>query len=124
MQRSKGLKRTSFKRKPPKKHRACVFDRGRLYDQDYMDWVARKPCCVPNCGRWPSTPAHTKALGRRGMGQKTSDRSVIPLCWIPHHLEFDQGKRSADLFAADHNLDIPAIVRALNEEYEQYVVLA
>jgi hypothetical protein len=46
----------------------------------YLRFIRTQPCCV--CGRtWGVEAAHT---GPRGLGQKASDESCIPLCWVHH----------------------------------------
>jgi len=62
--------------------------------------------------------AHTNVLGRRGMGQKTSDFSAIPLCAAHHRENLDSyhvlGER---WFAQVHQIRLPELVQALNSRY-------
>jgi len=54
-------------------------------------------------------------LGPRGMGQKTSDFSVIPLCSGHHQEAWDSYHRlGGRRFAQEHQLDLPQLVAALN----------
>jgi hypothetical protein len=77
----------------------------------YLAWIRTQPCVV--CGRtgWIEA-AHT---GLRGLGQKSSDYSAIPLCAVHHRTGKDSYHRlGARQFAQTHNLDIPGIVQRLN----------
>ena len=77
----------------------------------YLAWIRKQPCVV--CGtRWRIEASHT---GPRGLAQKSSDRSAIPLCAKHHRTGDDSYHRLGPRkFAQVHNLDIPAIVRRLN----------
>lgn len=77
----------------------------------YLAWIRSQPCIV--CGsRWSVEASHT---GPRGLGQKSSDFSAIPLC-RRHHRTGDDSyhKLGPRRFAQVHNLDIPTIVRRLS----------
>lgn len=56
--------------------------------RNYMDWVASKPCCSCRAPA-PSDPHH---YGSRGMGQKTDDYRVVPLCRRCHDAFHDTRK--------------------------------
>ena len=62
--------------------------RGPERNPEYLAWIRTLECLV--CGRLPgSAPieaAHTIVLGPKGMWQKSSDFSAIPLC-AAHHRE-------------------------------------
>lgn len=77
----------------------------------YLAWILKQPCVV--CGaRNGIEAAHT---GPHGLGQKSSDRSAIPLCVRHHRTGNDSYHRlGARKFAQLHHLDIPALVRRLN----------
>jgi hypothetical protein len=77
----------------------------------YLAWIRTQPCCV--CGSKKSVEAsHT---GPHGIGQKSPDTSVIPLCAKHHRTGNDSYHRLGPRkFSEKHNLDIPAIVRRLN----------
>jgi hypothetical protein len=77
----------------------------------YLAWIRSQPCLI--CGsRWGVEASHT---GPRGLGQKSSDFSAIPLCHKHHRTGEDSyHKLGARRFAQVHNLDIPAIVRRLS----------
>jgi hypothetical protein len=77
----------------------------------YLAWIRTQPCLVCGRTRWIEA-AHT---GLRGLGQKSSDFSAIPLCVAHHRTGRDSYHRlGARQFAQTHNLDIAAIVRRLN----------
>ena len=77
----------------------------------YLAWIRTQPCCV--CGSRKFIEAsHT---GPHGIGQKSPDSSAIPLCARHHRTGADSYHRLGPRkFSAQHNLDIPAIVRRLN----------
>src|ERR1051325_422417 len=77
----------------------------------YLAWIRKQPCLV--CGtRWRIEASHT---GPRGLGQKSSDRSAIPLC-AKHHRTCDSSyhRPGPRKFAQLLTLDIPAVVRKPN----------
>jgi hypothetical protein len=62
--------------------------------------------------------AHTNALGPRGMGQKTSDFSAIPLCTTHHRENPDSYHHLGEhWFAQAHQIQLPEPVQALNSRY-------
>ena len=77
----------------------------------YLAWIRTQPCVV--CGsRRGIEASHT---GPRGIGQKSSDLSAIPLCHRHHRTGNDSyHKLGQRRFAEVHNLDIPEIVRRLS----------
>jgi hypothetical protein len=77
----------------------------------YLAWIRTQPCLVCGHTRWIEA-AHT---GLRGLGQKSSDYTAIPLCVAHHRTGRDSYHRlGARQFAQTHNLDIQGIVRRLN----------
>ncbi len=82
-------------------------------DRRYLAWIRTLPCLV--CGtRRAVEAAHT---GPHGLGQKSPDWSVIPLCSQHHRTGSDSYHRLGPRrFSEKHNLDIPAIVRRLNSK--------
>lgn len=81
-----------------------------MISKDYLRWVRQLGCSVDSCvmGDRSVDAAHT---GPRGLSQKSSDFSCIPLC-RRHHQEFDANPR---VFALKTGIDIPALVEALND---------
>ena len=56
-------------------------------DPQYLAWIRMNSCAV--CWQWKLRPARDRNIeaahvGKRGLGQKCSDRETIPLC-IWHH---------------------------------------
>lgn len=80
-------------------------------DPRYLAWIRTLPCVV--CGTTRGIEAsHT---GPHGLGQKSPDSSVIPLCYQHHRTGPNSyHKLGARRFAQVHDLDIRAIVRRLN----------
>jgi hypothetical protein len=56
-------------------------------------------------------PAHT---GDHGLGSKSSDFSVIPLC-REHHVEMDADPRG---FEVVHDIDVDALIAVFNKLWE------
>ena len=78
---------------------------------DYRRWIRSLPCCVCRTTRGVEG-GHTRP---RGLSQKSSDLSVIPLCARHHRTGNDSyHKLGPRKFAEVHRLDIPAIVRVLS----------
>lgn len=74
--------RTFFKQAPPaRRKRHQKFGPNR--SANYLGWIRKRACCV--CSRNP--PSEASHHGRRGMGQKASDFSCVPLC-TTHHREW------------------------------------
>jgi hypothetical protein len=64
--------------------------------------------------------AHTNALGSRGMGQKTSDFSAIPLCAAHHRENLDSYHRLGENgFSHKHGIDLQEIVLRLQSRFWQ-----
>src|SRR3974377_338606 len=84
-------------------------------DPEYLRFVRNLPCAVCSTSRGIEA-SHT---GPHGIGQKSSDRSAIPLC-RKHHRTGDQAlhRLGPVKFVAMHNLDIPAHIAQLNQLFE------
>lgn len=77
----------------------------------YRKFIKRFPCV--SCGQtWGIDPCHT---GPDEIGQKSSDKSYIPMCRKCHD-RFDAGPA---LFAAVRGLDIPVLIQMFNRSWEQ-----
>ena len=62
--------------------------------------------------------AHTNALGRRGMGQKTSDFSAIPLCSGHHRESPDSYHRLGEQgFLHKHGISLKELVLRLQSRF-------
>jgi len=71
------------KRRVPVRRQRPEQRRGPARSPEYLAWIRMLPCVV--CSRVSGgatviEAAHTNALGSRGMSQKTTDFSAIPLC--------------------------------------------
>ena len=77
----------------------------------YLRWIRTLPCAVCRSTRAVEA-AHT---GPHGMGQKSSDLSVIPLCAQHHRTGNDSyHKLGPRRFAEVHQLNVRAIVARLS----------
>ncbi len=77
----------------------------------YKRFVKRFACAACGSTRLVD-PAHT---GEHGLGSKSSDLSVIPLC-RDCHMAFDADPFG---FAREQDLDVPATIAFLNHEWEE-----
>jgi hypothetical protein len=94
----------------------------------YLAWIRTLGCAICSRVSGGSTvveAAHTNALGTRGLGQKTTDFSAIPLCAAHHRENADSyhhlGERG---FAQVHQIRLPELVQALNSRYGRQVTSA
>jgi len=86
----------------------------RQRDQDYLEWIHTLPCLC--CGRGPVEAHH---FGPRGLGQKVSDRSTIPLCPEHHRNGKDAvHKLGPRKFQELWEVDLPALIERLNWAYD------
>src|ERR1022692_1752858 len=98
--------------------------RGPDRSPDYLAWIRTLGCV--GCGRPPGSvvieAAHTNAVSPRGMGQKSSDFSAIPLCAAHHRENLDSYHRLGERwFAQVHQIRLPELVQALNSRYGRQV---
>jgi hypothetical protein len=97
--------------------------RGPDRSPDYLAWVRTLGCVV--CARVTgesivSEAAHTNVLGPRGMGQKTSDFSAIPLCASHHRKNLDSYHVLGEkVFSHKHGIDLKELVLALKGRFWQ-----
>ena len=64
--------------------------------------------------------AHTGALGARGLGQKASDFSAIPLCAGHHRENPDSYHRLGEMgFSQKHGIDLKDLVLAFQSRFRQ-----
>ena len=78
------------KRKVPVRKMRLQPRRGPDRSPEYLAWIKTLGCVV--CARVSGgasviEAAHTNALGSRGMSQKTTDFSAIPLCSGHHRID-------------------------------------
>jgi hypothetical protein len=64
--------------------------------------------------------AHTNVLGPRGLGQKTSDFSAVPLC-AGHHRESPDSYHTLGPtgFSHEHGIDLKDLVQVLQSRFRQ-----
>jgi hypothetical protein len=83
------------------------FKQPRVYDQAHIGWIKQQPCCI--CGDNTSVePAHLRVGSinddkrETGMGEKPSDKWVLPLCGQHHRMQHRMNEME---FWASHNID-------------------
>jgi len=110
-------RRTPLRRYTRPKAKRARRRRGPQRSPEYLAWI-RTLCCAV-CQRTVAIEAaHTCVLGVRGIGQKASDYSAIPLCCWHHRLDFDSYHRLGERrFGELHSLDLQKLVIGLNELY-------
>jgi len=113
------------KRRVPVRKMRLRPRRGPDRSPDYLAWIRTLGCAV--CSRVSGgatviEAAHTNVLGPRGLGQKTSDFSAIPLCAAHHRENPDSYHRLGERwFAQVHQIRLPELVQALNSRYGRQV---
>lgn len=95
--------------------------RGPDRSPEYLAWIRTLGCvvCSRMSGDWTVIEAaHTNALGRRGMSQKTSDFSAIPLCSGHHRENPDSYHRLGEKgFETAHQIHLSELIATLNSSY-------
>jgi len=97
--------------------------RGPERSVEYLAWIRTLGCLVcarVNGGVTVIEAAHTNALGARGIGQKASDFSAVPLC-SGHHREYPDSyhRLGEEHFVQTQQLDLPELVSALNSRFRR-----
>jgi len=106
------------KRRVPVRKMRLRPRRGPDRSPEYLAWIRTLSCLV--CSRVSGgatviEAAHTNALGSRGVGQKTSDFSAIPLCSWHHRAGQDSYHRLGERwFAQAHQIHLLEVVQTLN----------
>jgi len=97
--------------------------RGPDRSPEYLAWIRTLGCVV--CARVSGgatviEAAHTNALGSRGMSQKTSDFSAIPLCSGHHRESPDSYHRLGEqAFSYKHGIDLKVLALRLQRQFWQ-----
>ena len=98
--------------------------RGPDRSPEYLAWIRTLGCVV--CSRVSGgatvvEAAHTNALGPRGIGQKTSDFSAIPLCSGHHRENLDSYHRLGEQgFLHKHGIGLKELVLRLQSRFQQH----
>jgi hypothetical protein len=109
------------KRRVPVRKMRLRPRRGPDRSPDYLAWMRTLPCIV--CSRVSGgatviEAAHTNVLGPRGIGQKSSDFSAIPLCAAHHRENLDSyhvlGEKE---FSHEHGIDLKDLVLRLQSRF-------
>ena len=115
------------KRRVPVRKKRFQPRRGPDRSLEYLAWMRTLPCIV--CSRVSGgatviEAAHTNVLGPRGMGQKTSDFSAIPLCAAHHRENLDSYHLLGENgFSHKHGVDLQELVLRLQSRFWQQDVL-
>ncbi len=94
--------------------------RGPDRNAEYLAWIRTLGCviCSRTSGSTVIEAAHTNALGAKGLSQKTSDFSAIPLCIAHHRRGADSYHRLGEKrFAREHRLDLSELVLGLHDQF-------
>ena len=109
------------KRRVPIRKKRFQPRRGPDRSPEYLAWIRTLGCVVcsrVSRGATVIEAAHTNVLGRRGMGQKSSDFSAIPLCANHHRQNLDSyhllGEKE---FSLKHGIDLKELVLALQSQF-------
>ena len=109
------------KRRVPVRKMRLRPRRGPDRSPDYLAWIRTLGCAV--CSRVSGgatviEAAHTNVLGPRGLGQKTSDFSAIPLCSGHHRENWDSyhvlGEKK---FSHTHRIDLQNLLLRLQDRF-------
>ena len=111
------------KRRVPVRKMRFQPRRGPDRSPEYLAWIRTLPCLV--CSRVSGgatviEAAHTNALGPRGLGQKTTDFSAIPLCSGHHRENRDSYHALGEQgFSHTHGINLQEIVLRLQSRFRQ-----
>jgi hypothetical protein len=111
------------KRRVPVRKKRFQPRRGPDRSLEYLAWIRTLGCAV--CARVSGgatviEAAHTNALGPRGLGQKTSDFSAIPLCSGHHRENLDSYHVLGEVgFSHKHRIDLQNLVLRLQSRFWQ-----
>jgi len=106
------------KRRVPVRKRRGRPRRGPQRCADYLAWIRTLRCVV--CSRVGGgslviEAAHTNTLGMRGLGQKSSGFSAVPLCRVHHRDGPESYHRLGERrFVERHRIDLAQLVDSLN----------
>ena len=111
------------KRTVPVRKKRSRPRRGPNRSPEYLAWIRTLGCAV--CSRVSGgatviEAAHTNVLGPRGLGQKTSDFSAIPLCSGHHRETLDSYHLLGENgFSHKHGIDLKEFVLRLQSRFWQ-----
>ena len=111
------------KRRVPVRKERSRPRRGPARNPAYLAWIRTLECAV--CARSGCRPAmveaaHTNILGPRGLNQKASDYSAIPLCAAHHRENRDSYHALGEsAFLSTHGIDLQELVLRLQARFWQ-----
>ena len=116
------------KRRVPVRKKRIRPRRGPDRCPEYLAWIRTLGCVIcskVSGGVTVIEAAHTNALGTRGLGQKTTDFSAIPLC-AAHHRENPDSYHllGEPEFLQKHGIDLKELVLRLQSRFWQRDVSA
>ena len=110
-------------RRVPVRRKRSRPRRGPERSPDYLAWIRTLGCVVcsrVSCGATVIEAAHTNVLGARGLGQKASDFSAIPLCAAHHRENLDSYHQLGETeFSHKHGIDLKELVLRLQSRFWQ-----
>src|ERR1041385_6644521 len=81
----------------------------------YLRWIRRQPCVICGC-TWGVEAAHT---GPRGLSQRASDYSAVPLCRRCHQTGPHSYHKHARQFFLLHGIEIDSLIHELRKTFEE-----
>lgn len=108
------MKRSVLRRYTPIRQRAIGKSRPPA-ETRYRAWIRTLPCAICDGAHGVSEAAHTTVLGSAGLGQKSDNKSCIPLCSHCHTLARDSYHQLTPewRWSEYHDLDLPELVHRL-----------
>jgi hypothetical protein len=109
------------KRRVPVRKKRFQPRRGPERSPEYLAWIRTLGCAV--CSRVSGgatviEAAHTNVLGPRGIGQKTSDFSAVPLCSGHHRENLDSYHALGEpAFLQKYGIDLKEIALRLQSRF-------
>jgi hypothetical protein len=100
---------------PVRRVRIGAPRKGLVIDEAYKAWIRKQPCVCCGTRRYVEA-AH---VGTRGLGQKASDYTTLPLCsW--HHVQGPESHHAMGKRFFQHwGLDRVRLIDGFNTRYEQ-----
>ena len=128
------MRDASLKRSPVRKKRPGPPRRGRVVDKSYIKFIHTLPCAIYKHPRFvvvdgkkidvtthstgQSTLTEAAHVGERGLGQKCSDREVIPLCAEHHRTGSESHHALGKKFWEHYGIDREAAITEYNRQYD------
>lgn len=112
-----------MKRTPVRKRRPGGPRRGRVVDNDFLEWIRRHRECAVHAESCPYWHANLTIHHVREFGSPKNDRRVLLLCPLTHLQSvssFDSIEAlGKEAWQKRHNIDIEATIKEQWAEYER-----